>query len=234
MQRETEIKKISSLNITDSVGSLISSFFYSILKNLRTIHLFFSLTERENNGDADYERELVTAFLNGDMRSFDSLVMRYRDMIFNLCYNILRDYDEAGDCAQDVFIRMYRNLHRFEFRSSLSTWLYTIAVNTCRNRLSSSYIKRVIPFGDSGGIDLIHRESDDPALKFETSEEEKAVRRAVSKLPDDERILVVLRDFEGRDYDEISAITGVKEGTIKSRMSRARHRLRGFLEEALP
>lgn len=214
-------------------NSIILSFFYTI-KKMRTFRIFNSLKVRGDEREGLRERELVKAFLEGDMRSFDSLVTRYRDMIFNLCYNIMGDYDEAGDCAQDVFIKMYRNLHRFEFRSSLSTWLYAIAVNTCRNRLSSSYMRRVIPYGDSGMAGSVHRETDDPAVRFEASEEESAVRSAVSKLPEEERILVVLRDFEGRDYGEISAITGVKEGTIKSRMSRARHRLRGFLGEALP
>ena len=214
--------------------SIILSFFYPVKEKIRTLRIFYSLRVRNDERGDLRERELVKAFLEGDMRSFDSLVTGYRDMIFNLCYNIMGDYDEAGDCSQDVFIKMYRNLHRFEFRSSLSTWLYAIAVNTCRNRLSSSYMRRVTPCGDSGGAGFAHREADDPAVSFEASEEEKAVRSAVSKLPEEERILVVLRDFEGRDYAEISAITGVKEGTIKSRMSRARHRLRGLLGEALP
>lgn len=208
--------------------------FCSLAKKMRTLHIFFSLKIRKNRIEDQDDRELVTAFLNGDMKSFNSIVERYKDMIFNLCYNILKDYDEAADCAQDVFIKMHRNLHRFEFRSSLSTWLYSIAVNTCRNRLTASYFKRVLPMGEGGMLDFLHRDSDNPAERFEKSEKEDAVRRAVSQLPDEERILIVLRDFEGRDYEEISLITGVKTGTIKSRISRGRHRLRGILEGVLP
>jgi len=208
-------------------------FFYTLLKKVRTLSVYFSLKIRKKGIEAESDRELVTAFLNGEMKSFDAIVRRYSDMIFNLCYNIMKDYDEAADCAQDVFIKVHKNLHRFEFRSSLSTWLYSIAVNTCRNKITSSYFKRVMPVGDSGRIDLLHREDDNPALKFEKSEKEAAVREAISRLPEDERILIVLRDLEGRDYEEISEITGVKTGTVKSRISRGRHRLRGLLEGVL-
>jgi len=208
--------------------------FSRLMEKMRTFPAFFSLKIRKNGIERENDRELVTAFLNGDMKSFEAIVERYRDMIFNLCYNIMKDYDEAGDCAQDVFIKMHRNLHRFEFRSSLSTWLYTIAVNTCRNRLSASYFKRVFPMGEGGMIDFLHRDGDNPEADFEKTEKEEAVRQAVTKLPDDERILIVLRDFEGRDYEEISLITGVKTGTIKSRISRGRHRLRSLLEGVLP
>jgi len=204
------------------------------MEKMRTFPAFFSLKIRENGIDGENDRALVTAFLNGDMKSFEAIVERYRDMIFNLCYNIMKDYDEAGDCAQDVFIKMHRNLHRFEFRSSLSTWLYTIAVNTCRNRLSASYFRRVLPMGEGGMISFLHRDADNPEADFEKTEKEEAVRQAVAKLPDDERILIVLRDLEGRDYEEISLITGVKTGTIKSRISRGRHRLRSLLEGVLP
>ncbi len=213
--------------------SIPQAFFYPLLKILRTFSVFFSLINREKGIEAENDRELVADFLNGNMKSFDAIVRRYSDMIFNLCYNIMKDYDEAADCAQDVFIKVHKNIHRFEFRSSLSTWLYSIAVNTCRNKISSSYFKRVIPAGDSGKIELMHRDDDNPASKFEKNEKEAAVRDAISRLPEEERILIVLRDLEGRDYEEISAITGVKTGTVKSRISRGRHRLRGFLEGVL-
>ena len=213
---------------------VLTDLFFSAIEKMRTLSIFFSLKIKGAIIGGDNDRELVTAFMNGDMRSFEIIVERYRDMIFNLCYNILKDYDEAGDCAQDVFIKVHSNLHRFEFRSSLSTWLYSIAVNTCRNRLSASYFRRVFPMGEGGMIDFLHRDKDNPVIEFEKSEKEEAVRLAVSRLPDDERILIVLRDFEGRDYEEISAITGVKTGTIKSRISRGRHRLRGLLEGVLP
>jgi RNA polymerase sigma-70 factor (ECF subfamily) len=228
------IQPANPLLITRNYFQVIINIFLRSMEKMRTFPGFFSLKIRENGIERGDDRDLVTAFLNGDMKSFETIVERYRDMIFNLCYNIMKDYDEAGDCAQDVFIKMHKNIHRFEFRSSLSTWLYSIAVNTCRNRLSASYFRRVFPMGEGGMIDFLHRDGDNPAADFEKTEKEEAVRQAVAKLPDEERILIVLRDFEGRDYEEISVITGVKTGTIKSRISRGRHRLRGLLEGVLP
>lgn len=235
MKSETvHIQSANPLLIAWKYFPVIINIFLRSMEKMRTFPGFFSLKIRENGIKGEDDRDLVTAFLNGDMNSFETIVERYRDMIFNLCYNIMKDYDEAGDCAQDVFIKMHRNIHRFEFRSSLSTWLYSIAVNTCRNRLSASYFRRVLPMGEGGMIDFIHRDGDNPVAEFEKTEKEEAVREAVAKLPDEERILIVLRDFEGRDYEEISVITGVKTGTIKSRISRGRHRLRGLLEGVLP
>lgn len=216
------------------VRSALTPVFSLVIKKMRTFQVLFSLKIRENGDGKNSDRELVTAFLHGERKSFDAIVLRYKDMIFNLCYNIMKDYDEAADCAQDTFIKAHKNLRSFEFRSSLSTWLYAIAVNTCRNRLSASYFRRVLPMGDGGVLDLLHRDDDNPAENFDRSEKEEAVRRAVSQLPDEERVLIVLRDFEGKDYEEISSITGVKTGTIKSRISRGRHRLRGLLEGVLP
>lgn len=127
---------------------------------------------------------------------------------------------------------MYRNLNKFAYRSSLSTWLYSIALNTCRNRLSSSYRKRRVSID---GFENIHRAGDecDPQFLIERSEGEKAVRKAISRLPEEERILIIMRDLEERSYEEITEITGVKTGTVKSRISRGRHRLRGLLEGVL-
>lgn len=202
---------------------------------MRTFPGFFSLTarglERDNPGSDD--AGLIRGFLNGNERDFDSLVTRYRDMIFNLCLNIMGDYDEAVDCSQEVFIKMYHNLHRFGFRSALSTWLYSIALNTCRNRLSSSYRKKRVSID---GFENVHRagESSQPEFILERSEGEKAVRKAIAMLPEEEKILIIMRDIEERSYDEISEITGIKAGTVKSRLSRGRHRLRGLLQEVMP
>jgi len=213
---------------------LIFKLFFSPIKKLRTFPGFFSLTdrgyERENHGIED--AELIKGFLNGSGKDFDSLVIRYRDMIFNLCLNIMGDYDEAVDCSQEVFIKMYNSLHKFGFRSSLSTWLYSIALNTCRNRLSSAYRKKRVSID---GFENFHRAGNDcePEFLFERSEGERAVRKAISMLPEEERILIVMRDLEERSYEEITEITGVKTGTIKSRLSRGRHRLRGLLQEVV-
>ncbi|HQO40581.1 MAG TPA: sigma-70 family RNA polymerase sigma factor [Spirochaetota bacterium] len=205
-------------------------FFSAIIKNLRSFIVFFSLIVRKDEGAGD--NELIRAFIAGDMKSFELLAERYKDMAYNLCYNITGNHDEAMDCAQDSFIKAYRNLHRFEFRSSFSTWFYAICVNTCRNRLAASWNKKRVHV--SGPVMENFRDcSPAPEDDLIRRENELAVRRAIAKLPDDERILVVLRDMEGQSYSEITEITGIVQGTVKSRLARARHRLRGLLEGEL-
>ena len=206
-------------------------FFSVFMEIMRSFHVFFSLINRKDKGAGDYE--LISSFLAGDMKSFELLAERYKDMVYNLCYNITGDQDEAMDCAQDSFIRAYRNLHKFEFRSAFSTWLYTICVNTCRNSLSSSWNKKRVHVNDM----VLENYKDctpDPEDELIRSEHEQLVRRAISKLPEEERVLVILRDMECRSYSEITEITGIVQGTVKSRLARARHRLRGLLEGVLP
>jgi len=80
---------------------------------------------------------IIKAFLAETPGAFDKLVLKYQDMIFNVCYRILGDYEDADDCAQETFIKVYRSLKSFRFESGFSTWIYRIAVNTCKNKLSS-------------------------------------------------------------------------------------------------
>ena len=209
----------------------VHNFFSAITGILRSFNLFFSLISRKDEGAGD--NELIRAFITGDMKSFETLAERYKDMAYNLCYNITGDHDEAMDCAQDSFIKAYRNLHRFEFRSAFSTWLYTICVNTCRNRLTSSWNRKRVHVGDMV-MENFKDCSPDPEDELIRRGHELIVRSAIAKLPEEERVLVVLRDMEGHSYAEITKITGIVQGTVKSRLARARHRLRGLLEGELP
>ena len=179
----------------------------------------------------DYQ--LIKNFLADDMHAFDRLVTKYKDIVFNLCFRILGDFDDADDCSQETFIKVYNNFLKFRFQSSFLTWLYRIAVNTCRNRMSSLYNrmnKTFIRIGispDFGGDPPDIRDSSyDPGALFEKNEQIKNIHAAIELLPENLKILVILRDFEGKSYDDISTITGINLGTIKSRLARARQRLR--------
>ena len=85
----------------------------------------------------DEDALLVRAFNSGEKPAFDKLVLKYKDKVFNICYRFLNDYEEANDCAQETFVKIYRSLKNFRFESSFSTWLYRIAVNTCKNKITS-------------------------------------------------------------------------------------------------
>lgn len=194
------------------------------------------ITARSNQED----EILIRDFLSGNSNAFDRLVVKHQSLVFNLCFRIVGDYDDASDCAQETFIKVHNSLKKFGFRSSFTTWLYRIAINTCRNMLSSSGTRirknmvRIDRQGDAGGDSIeINDCSFDPGALFEKNEQAGMIHRAIDSLPEELKVLVVLRDLEGNSYDEIAEITGVNLGTVKSRLARARHLLRESLREAL-
>ncbi|MBW1999984.1 MAG: sigma-70 family RNA polymerase sigma factor [Deltaproteobacteria bacterium] len=193
----------------------------------------------KQSSSAQEDATLIQAFREGDRNAFDKLVLNHKNRIFNLCYRFLGDYQEANDTAQETFISAYRSLKRFRFESAFSTWLYRIAVNTCRNKLKSSgYRKKMVTVsmdnplpaqGANPSVD-IPDESRSPAVEFEKKERLTYIKDAISRLPRDQREAVILRDINGFSYDEISEITGLNLGTVKSRIARARQGLREMLK----
>jgi RNA polymerase sigma-70 factor, ECF subfamily len=183
---------------------------------------------------------LIRSFLSDRTDAFDRLVIKYQSMVFNLCFRIIGDYDDANDCAQETFIKVYNNLKNFRFQSSFSTWLYRIAINTSRNRLASpahrmkKKMVRIDSPGDPDGETLeIHDCSYDPDTIFEKKERTRMIHDAIESLPGELKVLVVLRDLEGHSYEDIAEMTGVNLGTVKSRLARARHLLRDSLQGVL-
>lgn len=191
--------------------------------------------------DADREQDLawVGAFLEGDRTAFDRLVLRHKDRVFNLCWRLLGDREEANEQAQEVFVRVFRSIKDFRFKSSFSTWLYAIAVNTCRNRLKSSEYRRrrrmvSIDALQDPDCDRAVPELRDPSPsvldRMTDRERDGLIQSAIDSLPEESRTIVVLRDIEGIAYEEIAAVTRLNLGTVKSRLARARQQLRDKLK----
>lgn len=183
------------------------------------------------------DERLVRAFAAGDTAAFDALVVRYKDMVYTMCYYLLGDADEAADQAQETFVKVYRSLNTFRFESSFSTWVYTIALNTCRNRLKSlSYRlrRKTVSLDDTDetgrAVMEIADESCQPNGELEKKELMKHVRQAIAGLSVDHRTVIVLCDIKGLSYEEICRITGLDMGTVKSRISRARNELKARLK----
>lgn len=171
--------------------------------------------------------------------SFDALVLKYKNRVFNLCYRYLGNYEEANDCAQETFVKVYRSIDKFRQDSTFATWLYRIAVNTCKNKLASLEYrcrKKTISLdspGSSFESDCPLEISDDSynaAHEIEKREKDQLIQLSIDSLPEDQRSVVLLRDIEGLPYDQIAKVTGFNLGTVKSKLSRARAALQEKLK----
>ena len=187
---------------------------------------------------AERDAALVKAYQAGDRGAFDQLVMRHKDRVFTVCYWFLGDHAEASDNAQETFIKAFRSLKKFRFESTFSTWIYRIAVNTCKNRLKSSQYKKkkqTLSLHDpQGGSEstMLTQIADDcpsPMNELENKQRRKRIYEAIDTLPPEQKSVVVLRDIEGLSYDEIADITAFGLGTVKSRLARARETLKDLL-----
>jgi RNA polymerase sigma-70 factor, ECF subfamily len=184
---------------------------------------------------AEDEPELawLNAALAGDRQGFENLVRRHQDDVFNLCYRMLGDYEEARDGAQDTFVKAYRSLKQFRREARFSTWLYSIAVNTCRNRLNSAafrYRKRTVSLdppdeGNPRAAIQIEDPAPSPLNHLADRERDALVQQAIDQLSPEAKVMVVLRDVEGLAYEEIAGMTGLPLGTVKSRLARARQQI---------
>ncbi|HXY29562.1 MAG TPA: sigma-70 family RNA polymerase sigma factor [Gemmatimonadaceae bacterium] len=186
------------------------------------------------------DAELVSAFLGGNERAFQELVERYQTRLLNFIYRTIGDRERAEDLVQEVFIRVYRHLHRFDRSKKFSTWIYTIASNLAKNELRNRSRNPLVFFQT---IRKNWQEEERP-LQFEdvSSRPDDMYRKrhlralvedAVSQLPAHHRQVFVLRELEGKSYEEIADITGCNLGTVKSRLNRARNSFATIIEPGL-
>ncbi|MBI2571967.1 MAG: sigma-70 family RNA polymerase sigma factor [Candidatus Schekmanbacteria bacterium] len=189
------------------------------------------------------DEELVMIAVQGNTTAFDELVRRHERAAFNVAYRMLGSYDEASDLVQDAFLRAYRALATFRQDAAFSTWLHRILVNLCINRRKRWKVwrrKQTVsldePLGDEDGPtvgDMLSGDVPSPHDTVVSEQQARRIQHAIAELAPDHRAIVILRDIEGRAYDEIAAILEISEGTVKSRLNRARARLRKSLETLL-
>ena len=187
------------------------------------------------------DEDLVHLVQNNKLHLFDLLVERYQDRIYNTSLRMLSDPDEALDAAQEIFVKAYRGIPRFAFKSTFYTWLFQITLNFCRSRLRSkgraSRVK-MLPLdirtddNDMQPMSIPDKEPM-PLEKLERRELVAAAEDALSKLRAEFREVIVLRDVEGLNYDQISVVLGCSMGTVKSRLHRARNSLANSLSKYL-
>jgi RNA polymerase sigma-70 factor (ECF subfamily) len=160
------------------------------------------------------------------------MVKAYQHRLYGVALRMMGSPTEAEEVAQDAFLRAHRALADFRGESRLSTWLYAITSRLCLNRLASGESRMARHRADTIEA-LPAREGDEPGGDLERREREAALHRAIAELPDERRMVVVLRDLEGLSYDEIAGALGIELGTVRSRLHRARLDLREKLERYL-
>jgi len=178
------------------------------------------------------DSDLVDRLRRGDPQAFEDLVIAHQHRVFAVALRMLGSRAEAEELAQEVFVRVHGAIAEFRGDAKLSTWLYTIASRLCLNRLASSE-RRMIREGEETLTRLASSHAS-PAAELERSELEAALHRAIAELPEERRIVVVLRDLEGLSYEEIAAALELELGTVRSRLHRARTDLKEKLERFLP
>lgn len=202
--------------------------------------------ERRRNAktEAATDRWLVQRFNQGDASAFDEIVERYRARIELLASRFLRNHADAEEIAQDTFIRAHRGLARFRGDSSLATWLHRITVNLARNRYWYFFRRRKhltlslnCPLSSEANgtfADLVASDDADPARDAATGEFVVLVAACMTRLDAGHREILTLRNQLHHSYDQIAHELGVNPGTVKSRIARARGKLRGLMAESCP
>jgi RNA polymerase sigma-70 factor (ECF subfamily) len=195
--------------------------------------------EETNTPRADERRVLqtqddsgvVAAHLAGDTQAFEELVERYQRRLLNFVYRTIGDRERAEDLVQEVFIRVHRHLARFDQTKKFSTWIYTIASNLAKNELRNRSRNPLVLFQTiKKNWEADHRplQFEDPQNRPDDLYRKRHLRQlvdwSVAQLPEHHRVVFVLRELEGKTYEEIADITGCNLGTVKSRLNRARNR----------
>ena len=183
------------------------------------------------------DHALIEATKGGDEAAFAEIIDRYRNPITNYLYRFLNDYEEAVDLAQETFVRVYFAIDRYHTQFAFSTYIYRIATNLAISEIRRRKRRRLLSL-----TGLFQNEADE-AVEFQPpdqkpladtvmvdEERDQTIARAIAALPEKYRIPIILRDIEGRSYDEVADIMGLGLGTTKSRISRARALLKEKLQ----
>jgi RNA polymerase sigma-70 factor (ECF subfamily) len=181
----------------------------------------------------DDDLNLIESFKQGDTSAFGEIVLRYQDKIFNLCRHMLGNAADAEDAAQDVFLKAYQALPKFQPEASLYTWLYRIATNTCIDYRKKPIFESL--FGDSGEGErlVLDRATDAPSPEklYQSKQIDQALQESLGKLSPKLRAIITLKEIEELSYEEIADALEISMGTVKSRIARAREELQKLMQK---
>jgi RNA polymerase sigma-70 factor (ECF subfamily) len=183
------------------------------------------------------DRECVRRTLRGDDRAFAELVRRYQTGLFNLAYRMVHDRETARDLTQEIFVRVHRVLPKYDAVYPFTSWVYRVGTNLCidwirKRKLETVSLDAPISFGQNEGLTReVEDPTQDPGRDVERSQRAAMIGAALAKLPENHRMMLVLRHQRELSYDEIALILDVPLGTVKARIHRAREAFRKILSQ---
>jgi RNA polymerase sigma-70 factor (ECF subfamily) len=183
------------------------------------------------SAEAEEVSKLVRLTLRGDANAFEQIIIRYESRVMTLAARLIGSRDDARDVAQEVFLRAFKYLHRADPQKALEPWLLRIAVNVCRD-LVRRRLRRQKTFVDGGLAEPIDRSSD-PCVGLERKQQRVFLQKALDRLPEKERLAIVLRDIEGLSTADVAAMLRSSETTVRSQVSRGRLRLKAAIGRML-
>lgn len=190
----------------------------------------------------DEDAVLVSSCKRGNVDAFEVLVRKHQKKMFNIAYRMIGNYEDACEIVQDAFVSAYKSIKNFQEKAGFSTWLYTIVMNLSRNRLKQLKIQRnreVFSIDDpvltDDGRINVQPVSNEPSIleRLEKKDVQQKVQVCINSLDNEFTEVLVLRDIQGFSYDEISDMLKIPEGTVKSRLSRARYALKDCLKKVI-
>ena len=176
------------------------------------------------------EAALIRRVQARDEMAFREIVERYQTKVFSIIYGILRNHNDAEDIAQQVFAKIYFSIKNFDFRSSLLTWIYKITVNECYDYLRKKKVRKLVYESDFTEEDSLRMENSDTVAEQSAPVDADLARRdlvmkLLSKVSEEDRSLILLKEVEGHSVEELAQMTGMNENTIKVKLFRARQKL---------
>ena len=212
------------------------------MRGTKTLLWMSKTIEDKKTSSVDDDFQYVTACRKGDTEAFAVLVERHSQKMLNIAYRMLGDYDDACDVTQEAFLAAFRGIDRFKGEAKFSTWIYRIVVNYTKNRLKQ---RQSLSRHESASLDettdgqagcalcLESGNNSHPGELLERRELEAQVQKCISALEGDFREVLVMRDIQGFSYDEIRDILRIPDGTVKSRLSRARLAMKDCLKKII-
>lgn len=191
---------------------------------------------------ADEDVELVSLCKQGNVDAFEVLVKKYQKRMFNIAYRMISNYDDACEVVQDAFVSVYKSIHNFKEKARFSTWLCTIVMNLSRNRLKQLQVQSYReefsiddPVYTDASMMKVESVSGEPSIleKLEREDIQQKIQECISSLDSEYKEVIILRDIQDFSYYEISDMLKIPEGTVKSRLFRARSALKDCLKRSL-